>query len=76
MRQTITSKRIMGISIVTIIKLGILVVVAVLLFYYTNFFKSALIDDSYITLQYADTLLDTGRWGFPLIKKQIPLPPP
>lgn len=36
----------------------------VILSFYLNLFKNALIDDAFITLQYVKTLLASGTWGF------------
>ncbi len=45
-------------------KLLLWVFFTLLVFAYTSLFRSALIDDAFITLQYAKTLLGSGTWGF------------
>ncbi|MBV6450272.1 MAG: hypothetical protein MHPDNHAH_00995 [Anaerolineales bacterium] len=37
---------------------------AIILYLYLNLFANALVDDTFITLQYAKTLLHYGTWGF------------
>jgi hypothetical protein len=41
-----------------------ILLLAVPLYFYLSFFENALIDDAFITLQYAKTLLASGAWGF------------
>ena len=47
-----------------VILLAVLSVAALPVWLYLQFFREALIDDTFITLQYVRTLRDYGVWGF------------
>lgn len=46
------------------LKITALPVLVVVVYFYLNLFADALTDDAFITLQYVETLLTTGTWGF------------
>ena len=48
----------------TPLALLIILPAAVIIHFYLSFFENALIDDAFITMQYAKTLLESGTWGF------------
>ncbi|HSL44833.1 MAG TPA: hypothetical protein VK897_15460 [Anaerolineales bacterium] len=47
-----------------IVKTGVWLFFGIFLYFYLNLFGNALIDDAFITLRYAKTLLSSGTWGF------------
>ena len=46
------------------LKLLIILLLGIFLYFYLSFFENAFIDDTFITLRYAKTLLESGTWGF------------
>ncbi|MBN1994491.1 MAG: hypothetical protein JW953_17465 [Anaerolineae bacterium] len=42
----------------------IILLIAVITYFYLLFFENAIIDDAFITMRYAKTLLESGTWGF------------
>lgn len=47
-----------------LLQYGVWLLFCIFLYFYLQLFREALIDDAFITLNYARTLLSSGTWGF------------